>query len=102
MEFQDVSPKHQSCTPLPLLHLALSTRLAEQTGRQGKGVEPKTNMTYWCPCFTTYRAREEGGGRERDGGRREKAVAFRLLVHNQEVTPLKWATRNLACTLRPF
>ena len=94
-EFQDCSPK-QSPTPLPLLHLALSTAQAckQAANEPANGAEPKANVTYHCPAFVSHRSRRVEGGTERE--------VFRLLVHNPEVPPLRWAIRSISCTLRPF
>ena len=53
--------------------------------------EFKGPHVHHCPCFVTNSERNAAG-----------EVLFSLTVTNSEVTPLKWATRNLVCTLRPF
>ena len=97
IEFLDSPPKQQSPTPLPLLHLALTTPSDDHTtneasGGMAKGAESKANMTYQCPVFVNHRGRRDG----------ERGELFRLLVHNHEVPPTRWAVRSISCTLRPF
>ena len=96
IEFHDSPPKH-SPTSLPLLHLVLTTHTTtdehmagdQATGGGARGAESKTNI-YQCPVFANHNEQEK------------KQELFRLMVHNPEVTPARWAVRSISCTLRPF
>ena len=95
IEFHDAPPRQQSAVPLPLLHFALATQKSSDSIPCGsaKGEKPKANMTYQCPGFSSHRARKNLGTQKE---------LFQLIVLNSDVTPLKWAVRNISCTLRPF
>ena len=98
LDLQDIPPKAQVPSMLPVLHLSVvpltSTTAGElptQTGPAATAGEFKGPHVHHCPCFVS--------NIQRDGTRE---VLFTLTVTNSEVTSLKWATRNLICTLRSF
>ena len=100
LDLQDIPPKTQVPSMLPVLHLSVvphtSTTAAEfptQTGTVATVTagEFKGPHVHHCPCFVSNSRRDV-----------VREVLFTLTVTNSEVTPLKWATRNLICTLRPF
>ena len=102
LDLQDITPKIQVPSMLPVLHLSVVPRnnttagelQAQQTGTAGTNAtagEFKGPHVHHCPCFVSNNSRDRMG-----------EVLFALTVTNSEVTPLKWATRNLVCTLRPF
>lgn len=97
IEFQDLPPKHNSLTSLPLLHLALTTPTTDDhTSTTTKGsTESKASMTYHCPVYASHTQNKASNGH------RQKEL-FHLLVHNPEVPPTRWAVRSISCTLRPF
>ncbi len=91
LDLQDTPPKGHPPTPLPVLHVFLTTKTQPPQPEQQVNtlaIENKGPKTYHCPCFVSHAARTD--------------TVFALTVNSSDVTPFKWTTRNLACTLRPF
>ena len=100
-EFQDIAPKHVPVS-LPVLHLSASvlrTSLGDQPSPSNvMAVEHKGPQTYPCPCFVSHSTRRAGGC----GAGGASGLFTVSLVNSDSSAISKWATRNLACTLRPF
>ena len=86
LELRDIPPKSQVPVSLPLLHLSVTPR-AEQQSLSAPPGESKGTYIFQCLCFVS---------------RGQNKSLFTIAVSNTNVTPQKWATRNLSCTLRPF
>ena len=91
LDLQDIPPKSQVPTPLPLLHLSVAPKTEQQLSSGQSGDSSKGPFIFQCPCFVSHTTRTQNGG-----------PLFTIEVSSSDVTPQKWATRNLACTLRPF
>lgn len=98
LDLQDIPPKTQVPSVLPVLHLSVvpqssmtAGEFPAQTSISATAGDFKGPHVYHCPCFTSNNRKDL-----------TREVLFTLTVTNSEVTPLKWATRNLICTLRPF
>ena len=101
LDLQDITPRTQVPSTLPVLHLTVVPQTSAAVGeQQTHTIATVTNATagefkgphiHYCPCFISNKRRDA-----------MVDVLFHLTVTNTEVTPLKWATRNLMCTLRPF
>ena len=89
LELQDIPPKSQVPVSLPLLHLSVTPR-AEQQSLSAPPGESKGPYIFQCPCFVSSNTRGQN------------KTLFTIAVSSTDVTPQKWATRNLSCTLRPF
>ena len=105
-DFKDVSPK-QIPVPLPVLHLTASVvqNPGPDTPTQPTAVsayEHKGPYTYHCPCFTSISAWTRDEATVGGGGDGNREALFTVTMTNSEVTPARWATRNIVCTLRPF
>ena len=96
LDLQDIPPKGHPPTPLPVIHLSLTTKSSPLPDQQANILtsESKGPKIHHCPCFFSNSSRVRGEGSD--------SVLFTLTVSSNEVTPLRWTTRNLACTLRPF
>ena len=98
IDFEDIPPK-QIPVPLPVLHLSVVIQRSpatDQTSQSGNfAMEQKGPYILHSPCFCSNNARFSGS----DVGKKK---LFSIAFSNSEVTPAKWATRNIACTLRPF
>ena len=101
LDLQDINPKTHVPTILPVLHLSVvprhnamaTTDHQTQAGAAAASAagEYKGPHVHHCPCFASNGSRNT-----------VREVLFSLTVTNSDVTPSKWATRNLVCTLRPF
>lgn len=91
LELQDIPPKSQVPTPLPLLHLSVAPKTEQQLSSGLSGDSSKGPFVFQCPCFVSNATRSQNG-----------SALFTIEVSSSDVSPQKWATRNLACTLRPF
>ena len=84
---------------LPVLHLSIVPHTSITAGEfpvqtdtvTATAGEFKGPHVHHCPCYVSNSQRDV-----------TREVLFTLTVTNSEVTPLKWATRNLICTLRSF
>lgn len=98
-DFQDIPPK-QVPVLLPVLHLTASLSRNPVTDSSPQtstfATDHKGPHIFNCPCFASNRASR----RERNGGDRQ--ILFTVTLTNSDITPAKWTTRNLVCTLRPF
>lgn len=107
LDLQDIPPKGHVPASLPVLHLSLcnknqSTPDQQQALATLTTADNKGPRIYHCPCFVTNTARSKTDCELNSCDKGAGNVLFTLTVSSCEVAPLKWTSRNLACTLRPF
>lgn len=104
-EFQDIPPR-QVPVSLPVLHLSASVLrnpVTDQSSQLGPtSMEHKGPLTFHCPCFTSHGQRGYNGAHASDVDTGCEALFTVSLVNSDVAAIAKWATRNFACTLRPF
>ena len=89
LELQDIPSKSQVPVSLPLLHLSVTPRAEQQSPSAPPG-ESKGPYIFQCLCFVSSNTWGQN------------KTLFTIAVSSTDITPQKWATRNLSCTLRPF
>ncbi len=106
-DFQDVPPRYIP-VPLPVLHLSASVKrspvidVASSQPPTVFAAGHKGPQVFHCPCFISNGARIGRDSDVREGCSFGRQTLFTVTLTNSDVTPAKWLTRNLACTLRPF
>ncbi len=116
-DFQEIPPK-QVPVALPVLHLTASilksSTYEPPTQATTFTTEQKGPYVYNCPCFVSnfvrYALPNEPSKENfvsshcgRDGSAKSNEdVLFTVTMTNSEITPSRWSTRNVACSLRPF
>ena len=104
LDLLDIPPKRVP-TALPVLRLTIAPQSATAEQQQqhvqttSLGVETKGPHVFHCPAFAANNIRSNVTEDSRAGNSK---VLFTLTVTNSDVSAMKWATRNLCCTLRPF